>query len=91
MAQRRGGRLAAGLAATLLLALAPGAQAQARPAAGWEALWTRLAAWMERLAPENAPAAKCDHGSSIDPNGCPRPTAAVPEGGDHGLSIDPNG
>lgn len=82
MVRRKGRPLAAGLALVFTLALAPEARG---------GLWSRLAAWLQGLAPEGAPAAKCDHGAHIDPNGCPRAGAAPPGGADHGAQIDPNG
>jgi hypothetical protein len=79
----RGGRpLAAGLALVFTLSLAPEARG---------GLWSRIAAWLQGRAPESAPAAKCDHGLHIDPNGCPRTDTAPPGGADHGAQIDPNG
>lgn len=57
------------------------------------------------FAPSWAPnqGIECDHGSQIDPNGCPKAGASIDPNGartasatsgettDHGLSIDPNG
>ena len=66
-------------------------------AAGWEmpARWTdsgdflrnftRVLTWLG-VTPTLKGTPTCDHGGSIDPNGCPK--ALV---GDHGSSIDPNG
>jgi len=66
-------------------------------AAGWEmpARWsssgeflrdfTRVLHWLG-VTPAQKSAPTCDHGSSIDPNGCPKAL-----NGDRGASIDPNG
>lgn len=67
-------------------------------AAGWDlpARWesaegffmdgfTRVLAWLD-VKPVLKSAPPCDHGGSIDPNGCPK--ALV---GAQGASIDPNG
>lgn len=66
---RRGGTFAAALALAALLGLPPDQ--------GLGSLWSWI--WSALTAPG------CDHGASIDPNGCPRPQ------GDDGPSIDPNG
>jgi hypothetical protein len=66
-------------------------------AAGWEmpARWmgsgflkdfTRVLNWLG-VAPTLKSTPTCDHGMSIDPNGCPKALG----GGDHGMGIDPNG
>ena len=51
-----------------------------------DVLYRQVTAWLG-VAPIQGPGAlpKCDQGSSIDPNGCPKAL------GDQGASIDPNG
>jgi hypothetical protein len=48
--------------------------------------FTRVLRWLG-VTPMQKSAPTCDHGSSIDPNGCPKALG----GGDHGMRIDPNG
>jgi hypothetical protein len=65
-------------------------------------LLPRLLGWLGLTPVPGSP--KCDHGSSIDPNGCPKSDgergssidpnglhAAAPAEGEHGASIDPDG
>jgi hypothetical protein len=86
-------RIGAAVALVVVLALTPAAPAGA---AGWSGLggareWSggivpRVLSWLG-LGPSPV-LPKCDHGSSIDPNGCPRVDGAR---ADDGSQIDPNG
>jgi hypothetical protein len=77
---------AVALAALLAVVLAsPAGAAGWGEERGWAGgLYQHVLAWLG-LAPSPGMALKCDQGSSIDPNGCPKTVSR------HGLSIDPNG
>jgi hypothetical protein len=85
-------RIGAAVALVAVLALGLAAPAEA---AGWSG-WGDAREWSGRIVPyvlswlglslDLAVSPKCDHGSSIDPNGCPRAIKA-----DDGAHIDPNG
>jgi hypothetical protein len=91
MFPRNKNRIAAAVVLTGALALVSVAPAGA---AGWPD-WGDAHVWVDRLLPRalawlglansHSSTPTCDHGASIDPNGCPK--AAV----NHGASIDPNG
>jgi hypothetical protein len=91
MFRRNKNRVGAAVALAVVLALVLTAPAGA---AGWPVwgdahTWTggflpRVLAWLG-LAESRGTAPTCDHGSSIDPNGCAKATS------DKGSSIDPNG
>ena len=92
-------RLGAAVALVAMLALATAAPAGASGWSGWDEAreWSggivpRVLSWLSlgRLGSVISP--KCDHGASIDPNGCPN--ASYKTGGmtvEDGASIDPNG
>jgi len=90
MFSRGKNRVAAAVALTVVLVMVVAAPAGA---VGWrvqgeERGWVgglvqQVFAWLG-IPPISSPALSCEHGSSIDPNGCPK-------GLDHGASIDPNG
>jgi hypothetical protein len=93
---------AAVLAAALAMALAAPAGA-----AGWDGFrgaWELTGGFLPRvlgwlgLSPVSSAVLKCDQGLSIDPNGCPKASGALPgpipgavSKCDQGLTIDPNG
>lgn len=89
-------RIGAAVALMAVLALTSAAPAGA---AGWSSWETRE--WSDGIVPRvlswlgfgpTTALAKCDHGSQIDPNGCPN--AAYRAGSmttDDGSQIDPNG
>ena len=70
-----------------------------RGEASWldlETLWARAWSWLARGgagAPSSQAVLKCEFGSSIDPDGCPKHGLMIdPDGGPkHGSVIDPNG
>ncbi len=75
---RRGGTLAGALALAALLGLPPDR--------GLGSLWSWI--WSAVTAPS------CEHGASIDPNGCPssqKEDGLPAPGTDDGPMIDPNG
>ena len=87
----RRGRTRAGaavaLAAVLVLVVAApagaagwGGRSEARELAG--GLLPRVLAWLG-LAPDQGAALKCDQGSSIDPNGCPKAAGERGRGTSH--------
>lgn len=90
-------RIRAAIALVAVLALVSAAPAGAAGWSGWGDAreWSggivpRVLSWLG-LDPDTV-LPKCDHGSSIDPNGCPN--AAYKTGrtkADHGASIHPNG
>jgi hypothetical protein len=87
---KRETRIGAAVALVAVLALVSAAPAGAVGWLGWgEArewsggLVPRVLSWLE-IGSGSMVLPKCDHGSSIDPNGCPRKS-------DHGSQIDPNG
>lgn len=95
---KRETRTGAAVALVAVLALASAAPAGAAGWSGWGDAreWSggivpRVLSWLG-LNPIPVVSPQCDHGSSIDPNGCPN--AAYKAGGtktDDGASIDPNG
>jgi hypothetical protein len=82
-------RVGAAVALAVVLALVLTAPVGA---AGWP-VWEDAHVWVDRLLPRalswlgladsRSTVPTCDHGSSIDPNGCSK--------ADHGSSIDPDG
>jgi hypothetical protein len=77
------------LVAVLAVVLAAPAGAADRASRGEERNWVRglaqrVLVWLG-VAPSAGVVVKCDQGSSIDPNGCPKAT------GEQGSQIDPNG
>src|SRR5690348_10383776 len=99
-------RIGAAVALVAVLALGLAAPAGAAGWSGWDArewsggIMPRVLSWLG-LGQDSATSSKCDHGSSIDPDGCPRAVKADdgsqidPNGwltkSDHGSQIDPNG
>lgn len=87
-------------AAAVLVAVLALASAGPAGAAGWSD-WGDAREWSGRIVPRilswlglgPTPMAlpKCDQGSQIDPNGCPKATKASRTKADHGPSIAPNG
>ncbi len=90
-------RIGAAVALVAALALASAAPAGAAGWSGWDEAreWSggivpRVLSWLG-LGPITV-LPKCDHGSSIDPNGCPRATAPMDSTlAKDGSQIDPNG
>lgn len=78
-------RLATALAAFLVLSSAPahaaGAATPEREVHLVEQLWNWIAELWE--------VETLEHGCTVDPNGCPKPSQAVQR--EHGCTVDPNG
>lgn len=95
MFSKKMNRLGAAAAIVVMLALTLASPASAAGRTGWgEAqelaggLLQRVAVWLG-LTPDPGFVFKCDEGSSIDPNGCPKATDSSKA--DDGAHIDPNG
>ena len=94
---RRGkNRIGAAVALAAVLALVLAAPAGAAGWAGWGEARELARTWLPRVfdwlgSPDSGAILKCDHGGSIDPNGCPKAAPKPVLKCDQGGSIDPNG